>query len=67
MSVLFDTNMLLLLLDPKLPAPTGKDGKPIADRVNDRMNYLVAELQREHEKIIIPTLSWLKFWSARVK
>jgi hypothetical protein len=55
MSVTFDTNMLLLLLDPKLPPPTAKDGEPLADHVNERINYLVAELTREHEKIIIPT------------
>ena len=55
MSVAFDTNLLLLLLDSKLPAPTGKDGKPVAARVSDRINYLVSELQRQNEKIIIPT------------
>lgn len=55
MSVAFDTNLLLLLLDPKLPAPTGKDGEPVADQVPERIRFLVAELQRQHEKIIIPT------------
>src|SRR5260370_41536857 len=55
MSVDVDTTMLLLVLDAKLPAPTGKDGNPVADRVNDRIKYLIADLQRQHEKIIIPT------------
>jgi predicted nucleic acid-binding protein len=54
MTVVLDTNMLLLLLDPKLPAPKDKNGQPVADRVNERISYLVAELQRQHEKIIIP-------------
>lgn len=54
MTVLLDANMLLLLLDSKLTGPKDANGQPVP-QVNERMNYLVSELQRQREKIIIPT------------
>ena len=53
--VLFDTNTLLLLLDPTLPTPVDK---ATGDRVTDvgrRINHLVSSLQESRTKIIIPT------------
>lgn len=55
MTVAFDANVLLLLLDPALPPPKDPTaGAPVVD-ANQRITYLVNELQRQHRKIIIPT------------
>ena len=52
---LFDANILLLLLDPTLPAPTDTvTGKAVTD-VGRRINHLVSSLQKDQTKIIIPT------------
>ncbi len=53
--VLFDATILLLLLDPTLPAPTdAATGKEVTD-VGRRINHLVSSLQKDRTKIIIPT------------
>lgn len=52
---LFDANILLLLLDPTLPAPIAKEtGSPVAD-VEKRIKHLVGSLQESRTKIVIPT------------
>jgi predicted nucleic acid-binding protein len=55
MTVLFDANALLLLLDPKLPPPLDPVTRAPVSDVGRRINHLVNEIQREHRKIIIPT------------
>lgn len=52
--VVIDATMLLLLLRPGTKAPAGPDGLPIT-KCKERIELLVAKLQREKEKIIIPT------------
>lgn len=55
MSVVFDTNMTLLLVDPNVPVPPDPDtGMPVAEPAQ-RINHLFATLQKAREKIIIPT------------
>jgi len=55
MAVVFDTTMLLPLLDPKLPPPIDPaTSAPVTD-YQARLSFLVADLQRRQEKIIIPT------------
>ena len=55
MSVVFDTNMTLLLVDPNVPVPPDSDtGMPVVEPAL-RINHLFATLQKAREKIIIPT------------
>ena len=55
MSVVFDTNMMLLLVDPNVPVPPDPDtGQPVQEPAK-RLNHLFATLQKAREKIIIPT------------
>lgn len=53
--VVFDSSILLLVLDPKARPPVDPDtGKPI-DRAADRIEYLIDTLNNDQQKIIIPT------------
>jgi hypothetical protein len=53
--VVFDATTLLYLLDPEAKAPTDPEtGAPVS-RVQDRITYLVSELEKRKEKIIVPT------------
>jgi len=55
--VAFDANILVYLFDENANAPTSKaTGLPV-ERCRERVEYLIATLQREKTKIIIPTLS----------
>lgn len=53
--VVFDATTLLYLLDPEAKAPKDPEtGEPVA-RVKDRITFLVSELEKRKEKIIVPT------------
>jgi predicted nucleic acid-binding protein len=53
--VVFDATTLLYLLDPDAKAPTDPEtGQPVGN-VKDRIEYLVAQLEKSREKIIVPT------------
>ncbi|WP_315825997.1 MULTISPECIES: type II toxin-antitoxin system VapC family toxin [unclassified Bradyrhizobium] len=52
--VVIDSTNLLLMLRPDTRVPRGADGKPI-DRAKERIDYLVARLNKAKSKIIIPT------------
>ena len=53
--VLFDATILLLLLDPSLPAPKDRStGDPVPD-VDRRIRHLVGSLQDSRTRIVIPT------------
>ena len=53
--IVFDASVLLLLLNPESPAPKdAATGQPVA-RCKDRIEYFVAQLTKQREKIIIPT------------
>jgi hypothetical protein len=53
--VVFDATTLLYLLDPEAKAPTDPEtGEPVT-RVKDRIAFLVRELEKRKEKIIVPT------------
>lgn len=57
MIVAFDANILVYLFDENANAPTSKTtGLPV-ERCRERVEYLIATLQREKTKIIIPTPS----------
>ncbi|WEJ14825.1 hypothetical protein [Sinorhizobium prairiense] len=57
MIVAFDANILVYLFDESANAPTCKTtGLPV-ERCRERVEYLIATLQREKTKIIIPTPS----------
>jgi len=53
--VVFDATTLLYLLDPEAKAPTDPEtGKPVS-YVKERIAFLVSELEKSREKIIVPT------------
>lgn len=53
--VVFDATALLYLLDPEAKAPTDPEtGEPVT-RVKERIDFLVRELEKGREKIIVPT------------
>lgn len=53
--VVFDATTLLYLLDPEAKAPIDPEtGKPVAN-VKERIEFLVSELEKGKEKIIVPT------------
>jgi hypothetical protein len=52
--VVIDATMLLLLLRPESAASPNPDGAPV-DRIKDRIDYLVARLEKSKDKLIIPT------------
>jgi hypothetical protein len=54
-TAVFDANVLLLLLDPLLPPPKDPATGSLVTDANQRITYLVNELQRQHRKIVIPT------------
>ena len=53
--VVFDTSVLLLVLDPNARAPTDPDtGQPL-DRAAARIEHLIDTLTKANEQIVIPT------------
>ena len=53
--VVFDATTLLYLLDPEAKVPSDPEtGEPVA-RVKERIEFLVRELEKGREKIIVPT------------
>ena len=52
--VVIDSTTLLLMLRPDTPVPMGRDGSRI-ERPKERIAYLVATLEKEKARIIIPT------------
>ena len=53
--IVFDASVLLLLLNSETPPPKdAATGRPVA-RCKDRIEYFVAQLTKQREKIIIPT------------
>jgi len=53
--VVFDATTLLYLLDPEAKAPTDPETGESVSRVKDRITFLVSELEKRKEKIIVPT------------
>lgn len=53
--VVFDSSVLLLVLDPNAKAPTDPaTGQPL-DKAAERIEYLIENLSADKEKIVIPT------------
>jgi hypothetical protein len=53
--VVFDATTLLCLLDPEAKAPTDPETGEAVTRVKERIEYLIRELEKGREKIIVPT------------
>lgn len=51
--VVIDATILLLLIRPGTSVPAGPDGSPI-DRPKERIELLIAQLQKTGEKVVIP-------------
>ena len=52
--VVIDSTTLLLMLRPDTPVPNGRDGSPI-ERPKERIEHLVATLEKQKARLIIPT------------
>lgn len=52
--VVIDATNLLLMLRPGTPVPAGADGLPV-EKAKERIEYLIARLDKEKTKVIIPT------------
>ena len=53
--VVFDSSVLLLVLDPNAKAPSDPGtGEPV-DKAAERIEYLIEMLSADKEKIVIPT------------
>ena len=55
MIVVLDATVLLYLLDEKAKPPSRPDSGDVVDRCRERIEYLIATLQAQRAKIIIPT------------
>jgi predicted nucleic acid-binding protein len=53
--VVFDSSILLLVLDPKAKAPIDPSTGELLERAAERVDFLIGKLSQEREKIIIPT------------
>ncbi len=53
--VVFDSSVLLLVLDPDAKAPTDPATGQFVDKATERIDYLIETLNADGEKIIIPT------------
>lgn len=53
--VVFDTSILLLVLDSTARAPIDPATKELVSRAAERIEYLISNLSADKEKIIIPT------------
>lgn len=53
--VVFDTSVLLLLLDPNAKPPTDPATRARVERAAERIEHLIDVLANDKEKIIIPT------------
>lgn len=53
--VVFDSSILLLVLDPKAKPPTDPDTGVPVERAAERIEYLIDTLNNDQQKIIIPT------------
>lgn len=55
MKVVFDSSALLLLLHPDAKAPQNPETSEPIDDAKERMEYLVKELERKEQTVLIPT------------
>ena len=53
--VVFDSSVLLLVLDPQAKAPIVPSTGAVLERAAERVDFLIGNLSKEREKIIIPT------------
>lgn len=53
--VVVDATFLLLILDPNVKVPGGKEGRPAPSGVQDRIALLLSRLRKAKESILVPT------------
>ena len=53
--VVFDSSILLLVLDPNAKAPIDPDTGATVEKAAERIEYLIETLAADKEKIVIPT------------
>ncbi len=53
--VVFDAGILLLLFSPDVAPPRNPDTQEPVERVRERIDYLVAQLEASRTKIVVPT------------
>ncbi|RCK21881.1 hypothetical protein TH8_17230 [Thalassospira profundimaris] len=53
--VVFDTSVLLLVLDPNAKPPQDPDTQQPLEKAAERVEYLISSLASKKEKVIVPT------------
>ncbi|WP_209508175.1 PIN domain-containing protein [Ruegeria sp. HKCCSP335] len=53
--VVFDSSILLLVLDPHAKAPNDPASGKVVEKAAERIEYLIENLSADKEKIVIPT------------
>lgn len=58
---LFDAGFIYFLFDDRARAPRDSKGKPIVDRAQDRIDFLVQRISEQKDKIILPAPALAEF------
>jgi hypothetical protein len=58
---MFDAGFLHILFDDKARIPHNKAGKPVVDRAQERIEFLVQTMSQRNDKIIVPTPALAEF------
>jgi len=55
MTVLFDSNVLLLAMHPEAPPPIDPTTQQPLEHAKQRVDYLIRKLSKVHKKVVIPS------------
>jgi predicted nucleic acid-binding protein len=61
MSVILDTNMLVLFLKPSIPPPSDPATKQPVSKAAERVKFLIEQLAKNQTRILIPATVWAEF------
>ena len=55
MRVVVDSSMLLLFLRPSTPTPRDREGRPVPEYAEERVQHLIGTLEASHATVVVPT------------
>jgi hypothetical protein len=58
---LFDAGFIYILIDDRARVPRDAKGKPVVDRAQDRVDFLVQTISERRDKIILPSPALTEF------
>ena len=61
MPVVLDTTMLTLFLKPEVPPPHDPNTNAPVSQAAERVNLLIEQLAKDHDRIYIPATVWAEF------